>query len=334
MSALQLPSLTVTAKAELITNNLPAFEESFRKGLDGLKYELLTDDDFAKAKDDIKAIKEAERMIASVDQEIVNGSVDIKAIRDSLAELAEEARQFRLDREKEIKERDAKIKAKILEDALGLIDHPKRERYRDQVAAGARGKRSFETMAKGANQAAKAVNEAILKTRAVLDEFENTHGRLLIPDRVDLELESVEVVGGKLNARLEKQRDEEEKARLKAEAEEARKQAEYEKAKATAEEAKTELKEPAPAPVTTPTPPTAPEPAPKVGTIPVGTAAKEAAQTAEEEMARFLAIVEVAFAPVKAARAKLRHTENIRRAQRFATALGEAWTEFKKGGSQ
>lgn len=334
MSGLQLPSLTVTAKAELVTNNLPAFEDSFRKGLDGLKYELLSDDDFAKAKDDIKALKEAEKTIAAVDQEIVNGSVDIKVIRESLSCLADEARRFRLDREKEIKTRDAKIKAKILDDALALIDHPKRERFRDQVADGAKGKRSFETMAKGANQAAEEINERILKVRTVLEQFESEQGKTLIPDRSSLELQDVDGVSNELRYRLEKQRDEREKARLKAEAEEARKQAEYEKAKATAEEAKNELKEPAPAPVTPVTPPTAPEPAPKVGTIPVGTAAKEAAQTAEEEMARFLATVEMAFAPVKVARAKLKHTENIRRAQRFASTLGEAWTEFKKGGSQ
>ncbi|MGE9268388.1 MAG: hypothetical protein ACQKBY_09850, partial [Verrucomicrobiales bacterium] len=151
MSALQLPALTVEAKAELVANNLPAFEKAFRAGLDGLKYELINDDDFDKAKEDIESLKKAEKSIKAVDQEIVNGSADIKALRESLSKLGEEARQFRLAREKEVRERDEEIKAKIIEDALAIIDHPKREKFRSQVEGGVKGKRKLSTKKEGAD---------------------------------------------------------------------------------------------------------------------------------------------------------------------------------------
>lgn len=317
MSALQLPALAIEAKAELITNNLPAFEESFRKGLENLKYELLSDDDFTKAKEDIKALKAAEKTISDVDQAIVNGSLDIKAIRESLSQLCVEAREFRLSREKEIKQRDARIKAEIFEEALSLIDHPSRENFRKKIEEAAKGKRTFATMRKGATLAAKSINDEILKSRAILDQFENEHGRTLIPDRMSLELESQEKVSSELLHRLEKKKDEEEKARLRAEAEEARKKAEEALAKEKPEPVETDE------PVKPASPVQAPDPSRPV---------PQQGESERAEMLRFIETVEASFKPVKEARKALKHSQNITKAAVFAEMLGRTWREFKEGG--
>ncbi len=230
MDKMQLPALTVQAKAELVSNNFPEFEQAVRKGLDSLGYELLNEDDVAQAKRDMSALKETEDMIRAVDQAIANGSADIKAVREKLAALAGEVRDFRTARNREVKEWDSKIREQIIEDALDLIDHPELGRFRAVVTVAMKGKRKVSTLREAANKKAGEINAAIQKTREVLGQFEGEHGTLLIPDRDDLLLKPAEAVVNELRHRLEKKRDEDEKARLKAEAEAARKEAEAAKA--------------------------------------------------------------------------------------------------------
>ena len=323
MSALQLPALDVQAKAELLVNNLPAFEASFREGVDQLRYELITDDDFAKAKLDIKALKEAETTIKAVDEAIVNGSISVKEIREKLATLAGEAREFRLAREKEVRTRDAARNLEIIEEAMALIDHPKLEKFRSQVIESTKRKKSFETKAEAANAVAEGINESILKTRAMLDKFAEDNSTMLIPDRVDLELQDSEGVERELAHRLEKKKDEDEKARLKAEADKL-------KAEAEAKE-KAEAPEP-----TRPDPPAEMPPPPKVDSIAVGAKKKEPPKEAEESEAQkewenYLVTLKCSFSPSRDARLALKHPENQQLAAQFSQDMEAAWSKMVNG---
>jgi hypothetical protein len=50
--------------------------------------------------------------------------------------------------------------------------------------------------------------------------------------------------------------------------------------------------------------------------------------TQEQEAHAFIVLARERFAPLKAAREKFTHPANIAAGDRFATALGEAWTKF------
>ena len=345
MRALTLPKLAVSAKAELISNNLPEFEKAFEENIEKLKYELITDDDFIQAKADIKSLKDAEDQLKAVDEEIVNGSADLKTVRESLSSMADKMRSIRLARSKEVKEEDAKKQLAIVEAALALIDHPQRETFRSMVEGGTKSKKTLKSKTDGANLVADSIAKSILASRAVLDEFADAHGPLLIPDRSNLELEPASNVQDKLAARLEKKADEDEKERLKDEAEAARKEAEAAKA-AQAEAEKT------PSPVGNTqldaheekeSPSTGFEngdsrdesldggstPPPKIDSIPVGDTAKQEGETVTEEELRFISEFEAALMPIKKSRAGLKHPANRTKAAKLAEEIGKAWVEFK-----
>ena len=346
MRALTLPKLAVSAKAELISNNLPEFEKAFEENIEKLKYELITDDDFIQAKADIKSLKDAEDQLKAVDEEIVNGSADLKTVRESLSSMADKMRSIRLARSKEVKEEDAKKQLAIVEAALALIDHPQRETFRSMVEGGTKSKKTLKSKTDGANLVADSIAKSILASRAVLDEFADAHGPLLIPDRSNLELEPASNVQDKLAARLEKKADEDEKERLKDEAEAARKEAEAAKA-AQAEAEKTpspvgrtqldahEEKESPSADVESGASSRATSsgggstPPPKIDSIPVGDTAKQEGETVTEEELRFISEFEAALMPIKKSRAGLKHPANRTKAAKLAEEIGKAWVEFK-----
>lgn len=329
MSTQQITDLAIQIKGEIISSNFEAFKAQALAKIEGMKYELLTDDDFTKAKGDIKDLEVTGKALKGAKMEVLKQLDDVYALMGGIDEIIDAADKCRLEKSREVKKRDAEIRLKIVEDAMELIDHPKRERFRAQVADGAKGKRTFETMGKGANSVAEAINSGILMSRDVLERFSDEHGKLLIPDRIDLELQAYEAVGTELNHRLEKKRDEEEKERLKAESEKLRKEAEAKaQAEREAEEARRET--------------TLPEreiensrpaeespfaPAPVRHGAPTTQRVKE--ETAENEMAAFLATLTSAFAPVKTARGNLRFPENIERAAAFAEGLATAYKALK-----
>lgn len=317
----KITALAIQIKGEIVSSNFEDFKAEALEKIDSMNYQLVSDDDFKRAKEDIKNLDVTGKALKGAKEEVLKQLDDVYALMNGIDEIIAAADKCRLAKGKEVRERDAQVRAQIIDDALNLIDHPKREKYRATVADGAKGKRSFKTMAEGADKVAKGINDSILKTRDVLDQFENEHGKLLIPDRVDLELQDAEGVANELRHRLEKKRDEEEKKRLKEEAEKARQETEAAKE-----------------------PESLPEP-PKVDTIPVGlskpdqtavatnTPPSSEGESPKEEMARFISIVTSAFAPVKDARAQLKHPENIQAAGEFAKSLGEAWAELKSQAS-
>lgn len=106
-------------------------------------------------------------------------------------------------------------------------------------------------------------------------------------------------------------------AELKAEAEKAR----AEKAKAEQQEAKVQ-QEPAPVP----TPPS--NPGPLIPPLPFEEPENEA-----QELARYLDTLRSCLAPIREARASLKHEGNIDRVGKFAATLNTAFAELKGGQS-
>ncbi len=306
----EITALAIQIRGEIVSSNFEEFKARAMEKIGSMDYELLTDGDFEKAKADVKSLEVAAKALKATKEDMLRQLDDVYELMGGIDEIIAAADKCRLGKAREIKRRDAEVREKIIGSALELIDHPQRGKFRAEVTEGTKRKRTFATMEVGANKVAAKINAEILKTREVLEQFEGEHGTLLIPDRSELELKDAEAVASELRHRLEKKRDEDEKARLKAEAEAARKEAEAAKA-------------PEPEPL--------PEPR-RVDTIPVGggkPAPAPEGETAAQEMERFLSTVTSAFAPVKEARAQLKHPENIEAAGGFARELGEAWANFK-----
>lgn len=316
MSSFLLPILSIEAKAELIVNNLPAFEAEFRKGIDSLKYELITDDDFAKAKGDVKALKEAEKTLAKADVDIVNGSVDIKAIRESIATLKGEARDLRLARDKEIKSREESRISEIKKAAIDTISirHPEAA---SRIADAIKNKRTMDSREKYANAEAVKMEAEVQRSREVVEQFRKDHGDDVCYDDHKLLVMDSELVTAELARRVERKAAALKEAELKAEADKLKAEAAA-KIKVQAEVA----------PDAIPTTPieSTPEKEPVAEILPRQKAFEE---TVEEEMARFLIVVESSFGQVKSVRAGLKHSVNILKAGEFAKELGQSWVKFK-----
>lgn len=303
---LALPKLEIKAKAEILSNNLPEFEKWFEDAIEDYKYELLTDEDFTKAKSDIKELDETEKILKQVKQDLIEGSADLKTVTDKLDDFAEQARQIRLARNKEVKTRDEAIKAEIVKKGWSAVDSLSNHTFEAEFQEAIKGKRSFETMRQEAESLAEEKNAHILRNKAVIETFKNTHGASIAPDHTSLEIcTSEEVLREKLNNRVEALRVEEERKKL---------QAEQEAVKATEppKEQSNSVRQPLPI-----------SPTPSVNKV-------HSPETPEEEWARFLKEVPSIFMSFKNLRCSLTHKANISRSSTFADTLNDAWKEVTK----
>lgn len=317
--------LAIAVSGEILSSNFEDFKAQALERIDGMKYELLTDGDFAKAKEDIKRLSDDAKVLKAAKEQILKQLDDVYELMGGMDEIISAADDCRLGKSREVKKRDAEIRAKIIDDALNMIDHPKREKYRQQVADGAKGKRSFKTMADGSNKVATGINDSILKTRVVLEQFTNEHGNMLIPDITNLELQDAEGVASELKHRLQKQRDEEEKARLKAEAAKAQKEAQEAKAKAQGQSSLVDTEE-----TLNLTPA-------KVDSIPVSNTSTPSPQEELTEADEFAALKRDGrnvLLGLKELFEGLKHSRNIELADAFRKQVNDAWVKMVEGGAK
>jgi hypothetical protein len=306
--------LIVSVKGEILKSNFDDFETYALEQLKGINTDLNTDEDFGQAAADEKALKETEAKFKEVEEQIL---AEMDAVSDLIMRtrgLGEKYSKKRLALGKELRNRKAEIIEGIKKDAIASISirHPQATA---RIAEAMKNKRTLESLKKHATAEAVKIEAEVQRAREIVEQYREDHGEDVCYDEGKLLTMEVGLVDVELSRRVERKVAALKEAELKAEA----------------EKAKAEIKKEERENDSTPTPI---PPPPKIDSIPVGRSAKEASETPEEEMERFLVIVEVAFAPVKLARSGLKHTENIRKASRFASTLGEAWNEFKKGGAK
>lgn len=354
---IKMPELSVEAKAELVSNNFPDFSKAFKAKLETYKYELLTDEDFAKAKSDVDELKQVEDKLNSVATAITEGSLDVKQVLDSISDLADEARQLRLKRQKLVKTRDVEINQEIVNKAFEAIDSKRKNKdHRVGIEASIKGKRSIKTKEAAAKDFVDSLNARIIESRKTIAEFVAEY-ESIAPDALELELKGENVVRGELERRVERikadaekkrlQEDhEKEQAKLKAEADRLKREAEEEKKKAILQASKPEevksevINRPIPRGLD------------KTGNSKSGNhfdrrsedrlpidnqddqldEANRQLDIANEESNELLAYCELVvmqFATLKEARENLQHEENIARAFKFAQAVNIAFSELK-----
>lgn len=317
----ELIPLTIEARGEVITNNVAEFRQLVRNALEGINSSPSTDEEFGQADLDSKALKAAEDRIIEAKDKALADAADLYKLLKELDETSEEIRSCRLTLEKAVAKRKEEVKSELIADAMNRLECAPRLRqstYGRSVADAIKGKKNLDSMKRGLDQMVAIHNAAILKNREAISTFERAHGQEMTMDRDDLETKSPDSVEVELRRRFEAKKAADERRRLEADAA---------VAKADAARIAAEAKATAENPVQSADPrnPHNLPPPPKIDVIPVGRVESE---TAAEEMSRFIATLIACFAPVKEARANLKHEQNIAAASKFAGALGNAWAEL------
>src|SRR5690625_391524 len=192
-------ALEIEVKGEVVVSNADEFRAMVRTWIEGFNTGLIEDEDFARAEQDVKRLKEAESEIKAAKERALEQAEQVNALFAVLDETSEEVRQARVPLERQIKARREEIKSEILDEAAGVV--------------------------------VTAANTLIKANTEVLDAFAKEHGRELIPDRRQIETKSAEWVEVELQRRLEAKAAEEERRK----AEEERRKAEEERRRLEAE---------------------------------------------------------------------------------------------------
>ena len=119
-NAFSIIPLTVEARGEIITNNLPEFRELVREAMGNINRDLKSDEDFGQAEIDVKALKSAEDAVRDAAVQAFDDR--LKTMVAELTETAEEIRAPRLELEKLIAKRKDEVKTEIIESALATFD--------------------------------------------------------------------------------------------------------------------------------------------------------------------------------------------------------------------
>jgi hypothetical protein len=309
------PSLAYVVKAEVLSNNLGPFREYIRGMLAEINRDLGTDEEFGQAEADAKGLKAAEDALKAAKDKALADAEALHAVLTDLDATGEEIRAVRLDLEKKITTEKERRKGELIAEAMERLNCAPRLRqpvYGRSVADATKGKRTLESMRKALDVIVTIHNATIAKSRKSIDSFVSAHGETMVLDREELETRSPEVVEIELRRRFETKKAEESRKKLEEEA--ARAKAEAERVKAEHAEANR--------------PPASPAEVAKDHKHEI--AAPESGQapaiTEHEEWDNFERSVLAALGSLKPLREKLIHQKNIARAQVFANALNQAWT--------
>ena len=325
--------LIIEAKGEVISSNFAAFADAVRTRLTQINRSLSTDEQFAQADKDAKAISGAEDALKEAKQKALADAEQLHALFDQIDGLSGDLAAARLELERQIKQRKEEVRREIIDEIMAgfdEIDAPGAKTvFRGGIAAATKGKRTCESMKKAARIQFTIHREIILRNRERIATFEKAHGTTLTLDRHELELKSADTVEADLRRRFDLKKAEGERKRLEAEAATAK--AEAKAAIAQVEEAGKPPAPPARTGASAYWPPEEeiPPAGQRAGTVgltdgPDGPGTIEA-PTEHAEWDAFEKAFIAALAPVKTARASLTHQRNISRAQILANSILTAW---------
>lgn len=111
--------LILSTESRVLSTNIVDFEKRADQFLSTLTNKFETDDDFVAAKEEVKTLKEVEDKIRVAIKSAQNG--EIADLITSAENIAERFRQERLKRDKLVKEKEAEVKANIINNAFEHI---------------------------------------------------------------------------------------------------------------------------------------------------------------------------------------------------------------------
>lgn len=114
---MQLPSLSIQIKGEVVASNLPEFKQAAEIFISGIKTDLQTDDDFVNAEATVKFCDETEKKLESVKAAAIGQTASIDDLMRTIDFIKESIRTKRLTLEKLVKTQKESIKDNIISDA-------------------------------------------------------------------------------------------------------------------------------------------------------------------------------------------------------------------------
>lgn len=247
-----LPAVSVQIAGTLdVLSNLPTFEEKARAFIAKMNPAPESDQDFADAEAEVKALKNAESQLDAAEDSALAQIAVVDQMRKHKAMLSELLRSTRLAREKLVKDRKDFVRAKIQSDAVAQIEAHRRDTEKllggnylppipHDIAGAMKGKKTMASLKDAAATAvakwkieADAATKIINANLALLDEH-HEHA-FLFNDKKTLVLKDPEAVAAIVAQRISAH-EAEQRAKVEAAAEAAREKIRREEqAKAEAE---------------------------------------------------------------------------------------------------
>jgi putative phage-type endonuclease len=279
----QLPALRVQATGMVTMSNLDEFRAASLAQFESMNYELVTDQDFADAENDIKFCKAVEDNAKASTAAILSGTGDVDAILRAIADVAAEARRNRLLKENSVKARKDERRTEIgnnarravqqhvlaINESLGEHGIQMPATLIGDIGDAIKGKRSFASMQEAIDSVvanakidASQLADRVRANVAILAEHPDHAG--LFADRVQLCASKApedlrNLVAARIAEEDKRLADQREKIRLEEIAKLQREQEERDASTARRAEAQPAMA--APTPVATPAPAPAPAPA-------------------------------------------------------------------------
>ncbi|MFA7253785.1 MAG: YqaJ viral recombinase family protein [Patescibacteria group bacterium] len=117
---MQLPTLLIQIKGEVIASNLPQFKADAETFIAKINTDLQTDEDFVNAEATVKFCDETEKKLESAKAAAIGQTASIDELMNTIDFIKESIRSKRLTLEKLVKTQKESIKDKIIGDAINL----------------------------------------------------------------------------------------------------------------------------------------------------------------------------------------------------------------------
>ncbi len=169
--------LVIKLKGEVTDTNFDEWKNELIARVKNVNTELVKDDDFAIAEDDVKAIKAGEKALKAAKVSALEQADEIQKLFAAIDEVSSEARDARLALERQIKKRKSEIKDEIVDEGVAAIEKYLQEQSsalqsinhswlnRSSIEETTKGKRTSTSMQK-------AVTTLVVKIKAEIADRE------------------------------------------------------------------------------------------------------------------------------------------------------------------
>jgi hypothetical protein len=113
--------IVIKLSGEIHDSNFDEWKKDLITQIQSTKKELITDDDFVIASNQVKSFKSAEKSLVEAKLSAIEQASDIQKLFGAIDEISAEAREARLSLERQIKKRKVEIKDEIIESGIRLV---------------------------------------------------------------------------------------------------------------------------------------------------------------------------------------------------------------------
>ncbi len=178
--------LVIKLKGEVTDTNFDEWKNELIARVKNVNTELVKDDDFAIAEDDVKAIKAGEKALKAAKASALEQADEIQKLFAAIDEVSSEARDARLALERQIKKRKSEIKDEIVDEGVAAIEKYLQEQSaalqsinhswlnRSAIEETTKGKRTSTSMQKAVTTLVVKIKGEIAEREDAIKENETT----------------------------------------------------------------------------------------------------------------------------------------------------------------